>query len=108
MGGRRTVAGFLVGLVFGVSCSGAPSQTTAATWTESEPAPIQVTFQPFETIRQPADDAGQITALARSALVDAGGSILVPAALPPGAAKSSGRLPISRTDPFTRSPLMSM
>ncbi|NOY57201.1 MAG: hypothetical protein GXP34_14635 [Actinobacteria bacterium] len=97
---RRTAAGFLVGLVLGASCSGAPSQTTAATSTEREPAPIQVTFPLFETSWQPADDMGQVVASARSALVKAGGSVLVPASLPPGAGTSTGRMTITRTEPF--------
>jgi hypothetical protein len=94
---RPTAVGFLAGLVLVASCSGAPAQTT--TTTSTEPAPIIGIFQPFDTTWAPADDFEQAAALARSALVSLGGSILVPVSLPPRTSKSAGRLVIYQTFP---------
>ncbi len=95
---RWTVVGLLVGLVVVASCSSSSTTTSTA----SEPAPIQVVFQPFETSRQPADDVDQVVALARPDLVKAGVSVLVPKSLPSGAGESTGRIAIIRREPFNQ------
>jgi len=89
---RRTAALLLAGAALVSSCS----PTTSP---EFESPVVTGILQPFTATWEPANDVDEIMALARSDLIEFGGSVLVPGSLLPGTRESAGRLVITKTFP---------